>query len=217
MPGHHRIILLLKQLLPDELTKLITYMYIIIPSRKLKAGQIVIDLGFGHVDRCFSNYECRTFLFGIYTYSYHVTIYRKLLISNPSMTETRAERIIKSCSDVLNSMGNNARIVCFCKKLGVSFPCQTCAPLAKCCLIPFCNNLTINTFPILCKYALGAWSIPETSLLAARKLLWSLEGEASEYGAATTIAAIELAKNRAPEFKRIIAVITGANSGEPLT
>jgi len=125
-------------------------MYIIIPSRKLKAGQIVIDLGFGHVDRCFSNYECRTFLFGIYTYSYHVTIYRKLLISNPSMTETRAERIIKSCSDVLNSMGNNARIVCFCKKLGVSFPCQTCAPLAKCCLIPFCNNLTINTFPILC-------------------------------------------------------------------
>uniref|UniRef100_A0A6C0CAH6 Uncharacterized protein n=1 Tax=viral metagenome TaxID=1070528 RepID=A0A6C0CAH6_9ZZZZ len=163
MPKYYQVILLLGQLLPIELTKIVTYMYVIIPSQKFKAGQVVFHFECGHISRCVLSYERRAFvLSNADTYSYDVENYLRILtedvrIHYPTgtiLTSTRTDRFINQCACDQKSVKNGAKRICFCKKIVTKFPCESCVSFTNDCIFPFCINLTTSTSPSLCVYHL---------------------------------------------------------------
>jgi len=158
MPKFYQILLLLDQFLPIELTRLVAYIYIIVPSQKNKPGQFILDSPCGHLLKCIINYECKTFVcpFSKKIYSYNREIFYGTLryharchVVEYDVEGTLPRIFCEICYrewDIYDKCETSLQMktACFCGKIVDQLPCESCAILTKKCSMPDCKQLSIQ-------------------------------------------------------------------------
>uniref|UniRef100_A0A6C0C9Y1 Uncharacterized protein n=1 Tax=viral metagenome TaxID=1070528 RepID=A0A6C0C9Y1_9ZZZZ len=156
MSKSFQILLFLKELLPNETAKIITYIYIAARQR-FKPGQLVFESPCGHLLRSVESPCPKTFFCPI-SNEYRILNKEIYLTSACScsvddllcLVETNVDsknigmkcEICKRHWDYLTDESTSElkqKVVCFCGKITEQFPCATC-PIKNCC-IPGCDQI----------------------------------------------------------------------------